>query len=103
MENIFGKIDRFVLGDFGHAKQVGVLEGSHWKKTYDAKRTVMVGSRYTKAPEILIKDKYSQKIDLYSAMLVFYEMLTGLPAFYIPPSDKLTSEQADNFLYNYIK
>ena len=52
----------------------------------------MLGTSFFKAPEILLEQPYDHKVDLYSAFVLYYELLTGVPPCYI----ELTEDKAAN-------
>jgi serine/threonine protein kinase len=60
------------IADFGFAREI---DPTHLMDSY-------LGSPLYMAPEILLKKRYSNKTDLWSIGVIFYEMLTGKPIFY---------------------
>ena len=78
LANIFLHNDNVVIGDFGFAKQ-GYLQA-----------TTILGTPLTMAPELLFKlsSSYTNKADLWSIGVVFYQMLFGEV-----PFDANTAEQ----------
>lgn len=67
LANIFLNNDTVVIGDFGFAKQ-GYLQ-----------TTTILGTPLTMAPELLFKlqSSYTNKADLWSIGVVFYQLLFG--------------------------
>lgn len=67
LANIFLHNDTVVIGDFGFAKQ-----GYYQAQT-------ILGTPLTMAPELLFKSQqsYTNKADLWSIGVVFYQMLFG--------------------------
>ena len=78
LENMFLKGDKILIGDFGFAK-----EGSDIAKT-------RLGTPITMAPEVLDSEwkSYTNKTDLWSIGIIYYQML-----FDKPPFGALTIEQ----------
>ncbi|KAB2049595.1 hypothetical protein ERO13_A13G168000v2 [Gossypium hirsutum] len=72
-DNIFfdfrGKLK---IGDFGSATWLGEVGTSHG----------LVGTPYYVAPEIVMGRGYNEKVDVWSAGVVLYVMLAGVPPFY---------------------
>lgn len=74
-ENIFAMSDGTIkLGDFGIAQATGV--DNNITKTND-----IVGSVHYLAPEIAKGNPATSKSDIYSAGVLFYELLVGKPPF----------------------
>ena len=74
-ENIYVMSDGTIkLGDFGIAQAEGI--DSEFTKTSE-----IIGSVHYLAPEIAKGEQASQKSDIYSTGVVFYELLTGHPPF----------------------
>ncbi|KAG1660669.1 hypothetical protein FOA52_006830 [Chlamydomonas sp. UWO 241] len=72
-QNIFMTKDgKLMLGDFGLAKQL--------QRTLEMARTP-IGTPYYMAPEIYEETPYSFKSDVWALGCVFYEVMTGKPAF----------------------
>ena len=75
-ENIFLKNEtngtKVKIGDFWSSK----------KLTPNAKSTPYIVSRYYRAPELLLgNEKYSEKIDIFSAGCLIAELFTLVPLF----------------------
>ena len=83
----------------------------------DSLRETMVGTPLYMAPEVLGKRQYGEKVDLWSAGVILYEMITGRavytvrsfnelqaaaaqgnPALTLPPSSKLKNAQCRDLL-----
>ncbi|KAL7586386.1 hypothetical protein Lser_V15G35739 [Lactuca serriola] len=62
------------LADFGSAEWFGMNE----RRTM----TGVVGTPYYVAPEILSGGEYNEKVDVWSAGVILYIMLAGVPPFY---------------------
>ena len=74
-ENIYVMSDGTIkLGDFGIAQAEGI--DSEFTKTSE-----IIGSVHYLAPEIAKGEQATQKSDIYSTGVVFYELLTGHPPF----------------------
>lgn len=74
-ENIYVMSDGTIkLGDFGIAQAEGI--DSEFTKTSE-----IIGSVHYLAPEIAKGEQATQKSDIYSVGVVFYELLTGHPPF----------------------
>ncbi|KAH7571849.1 hypothetical protein ACOSP7_014723 [Xanthoceras sorbifolium] len=72
-ENVFLDSRNIVkLGDFGSADWL-VEEGT---------TTGVVGTPYYVAPEVVMGKEYNEKVDVWSAGVVLYTMLAGIPPFY---------------------
>ncbi|KAH6762653.1 phosphoenolpyruvate carboxylase kinase 1 [Perilla frutescens var. hirtella] len=68
---LFDSRGRLKLADFGSAELFGVSEMSG-----------VVGTPYYVAPEVLIGGNYNEKVDVWSAGVILYIMLAGVPPFY---------------------
>ncbi|GAV85853.1 Pkinase domain-containing protein [Cephalotus follicularis] len=72
-ENVlFDSRGRVKLADFGSACWLGE----------EGVVTSVVGTPYYVAPEVLMGREYDEKVDLWSAGVVLYTMLAGMPPFY---------------------
>ncbi|KAJ8770963.1 hypothetical protein K2173_022187 [Erythroxylum novogranatense] len=69
---LFDSRNRVKLADFGSADWLGAGEGM---------RSV-VGTPYYVAPEVVTGREYNEKVDVWSAGVVLYVMLAGIPPFY---------------------
>ena len=75
-ENIlFDSRNRVKLCDFGSAELFGGVEGRELMNG-------IVGTPYYVAPEVLAGREYNEKIDVWSAGVILYIMLGGVPPFY---------------------
>lgn len=72
-ENIFKHNEKYKVGDFGFAKTIANL--------YDIDAGTTLGTLTTMAPEVMNRNKYGIKVDLWSIGIVFYEMLYGQPPY----------------------
>ncbi|KAI3458737.1 hypothetical protein Pfo_015400 [Paulownia fortunei] len=68
---LFDSRGRLQLADFGSAELFGVSEMSG-----------VVGTPYYVAPEVLMGREYNEKVDVWSAGVILYIMLAGVPPFY---------------------
>ncbi|KAK6136086.1 hypothetical protein DH2020_030191 [Rehmannia glutinosa] len=68
---LFDSWGRLKLADFGSAELFGVSEMSG-----------VVGTPYYVAPEVLKGGEYDEKVDVWSAGVILYIMLAGVPPFY---------------------
>ncbi|PIN09254.1 Ca2+/calmodulin-dependent protein kinase, EF-Hand protein superfamily [Handroanthus impetiginosus] len=68
---LFDSRGRLKLADFGSAELFGVSEMSG-----------VVGTPYYVAPEVLMGKEYNEKVDVWSAGVILYIMLAGVPPFY---------------------
>ncbi|EYU19883.1 hypothetical protein ABFS82_06G078700 [Erythranthe guttata] len=68
---LFDSRGRLKLADFGSAELFGVSEMSG-----------LVGTPYYVAPEVLTGGEYDEKVDVWSAGVILYIMLAGVPPFY---------------------
>ncbi|KAI7731836.1 hypothetical protein M8C21_011211 [Ambrosia artemisiifolia] len=74
-ENVlFNSSGKLKLADFGLAEWFGMNAGGMM--------TGVVGTPYYVAPEILSGRVYNEKVDIWSAGVVLYIMLSGVPPFY---------------------
>ncbi|KAJ4830818.1 Phosphoenolpyruvate carboxylase kinase 1 [Turnera subulata] len=64
---------RLKLADFGSAAWLGEDGG---------RLSGVVGTPYYVAPEVLLGREYNEKVDVWSAGVVLYVMLAGIPPFY---------------------
>ncbi|KAF5795548.1 putative protein kinase CAMK-CDPK family [Helianthus annuus] len=71
---LFDSRGRLKLADFGSAEWFGMNEGGMM--------TGVVGTPYYVAPEILSGREYNEKVDIWSAGVILYIMLAGVPPFY---------------------
>ncbi|KAJ0078917.1 hypothetical protein Patl1_23184 [Pistacia atlantica] len=72
-ENIFlDSRNKIKLGDFGSADWLGEVGTT----------TGLVGTPYYVAPEVVMGMEYNEKVDVWSAGVVLYTMLAGIPPFY---------------------
>lgn len=62
--------------------------------TYQGKQTPSVVTSWYRAPEIFLEEDYDDKVDLWSAGCIFYEMVTKLPLLHGSP------DRADTILGN---
>ena len=66
-ENIFISSDHLIkIGDFGISK---ILDGTDYAKTF-------AGTYYYMAPEVIKREKYSKKVDIWSLGCIIYELCT---------------------------
>ncbi|XP_015163564.1 phosphoenolpyruvate carboxylase kinase 2 isoform X1 [Solanum tuberosum] len=71
---LFDSQDDLKLADFGSAE---------WFMGCDGKMMEgVVGTPYYVAPEVLLGRKYNEKVDIWSAGVILYIMLSGVPPFY---------------------
>ncbi|KAF9609297.1 hypothetical protein IFM89_015542 [Coptis chinensis] len=71
---LFDSRDRLKLSDFGSAEFInnsggGLMSG-------------LVGTPYYVAPEVVLGREYNEKVDIWSAGVILYIMLAGIPPFY---------------------
>ncbi|CAA2983827.1 phosphoenolpyruvate carboxylase kinase 2-like [Olea europaea var. sylvestris] len=71
---LFDSAGRLKLADFGSAEWFGVSE--------EGLMTGVVGTPYYVAPEVLMGREYNEKVDVWSAGVILYIMLSGVPPFY---------------------
>lgn len=71
---LFDSRGELKLADFGSAEWFGMSEN----------RTMsgVVGTPYYVAPEVLLGREYTEKVDVWSAGVILYIMLAGVPPFY---------------------
>ncbi|GAA0157870.1 non-receptor serine/threonine protein kinase [Lithospermum erythrorhizon] len=72
---LFDSWGRLKLADFGSAEWFG--DGDE-----GVKMSGIVGTPYYVAPEVLMGREYSEKVDVWSAGVILYIMLSGVPPFY---------------------
>lgn len=60
--------------------------------------TEQVGTPIWMAPELLLQQKYSEKVDVYSFAICTYEMITGDVPFASLGFDQMVSQVVCNFL-----
>ncbi|XP_059316034.1 phosphoenolpyruvate carboxylase kinase 1-like [Lycium ferocissimum] len=71
---LFDSQDNLKLADFGSAD---------WFMGADGKMmNGVVGTPYYVAPEVLLGREYNEKVDIWSAGVILYIMLSGVPPFY---------------------
>ncbi|KAL7148051.1 hypothetical protein ABFS83_06G151300 [Erythranthe nasuta] len=68
---LFDSRGKLKLADFGSAEMFGVSEMSG-----------VVGTPYYVAPEVLTERSYNEKVDVWSAGVILYIMLAGVPPFF---------------------
>ncbi|KAI3735524.1 hypothetical protein L6452_15025 [Arctium lappa] len=71
---LFDSRGKLKLADFGSAEWFGMNE----RRTM----TGVVGTPYYVAPEVLSGREYNEKVDVWSAGVILYIMLAGVPPFY---------------------
>jgi calcium/calmodulin-dependent protein kinase (CaM kinase) II len=71
---LFDSRNRLKLADFGSAEWFGAND----RRTM----TGIVGTPYYVAPEVLSGREYNEKVDVWSAGVILYIMLAGVPPFY---------------------
>ncbi|KAL6968837.1 calcium,calmodulin-dependent protein kinase [Sarracenia purpurea var. burkii] len=71
---LFDRRNKLKLADFGSAELFGCSERQTMRG--------VVGTPYYVAPEILSGREYSEKVDVWSAGVILYIMLAGVPPFY---------------------
>ncbi|OIT21163.1 PREDICTED: phosphoenolpyruvate carboxylase kinase 1-like [Nicotiana attenuata] len=71
---LFDSQDRLKLADFGSAEWFVGCEGGLMSG--------VVGTPYYVAPEVLMGKEYNEKVDVWSAGVILYIMLSGVPPFY---------------------
>lgn len=69
---LFDSRGRLKLADFGSAEVFGV----------SSEMSGVVGTPYYVAPEVLMGRNYDEKVDVWSAGVILYTMLAGVPPFY---------------------
>ncbi|CAK9170878.1 unnamed protein product, partial [Ilex paraguariensis] len=72
---LFDSRNRLKLADFGSAEYFGA---GNEKGTMRG----VVGTPYYVAPEVLMGREYNEKVDVWSAGVILYIMLAGVPPFY---------------------
>ncbi|KAG9146611.1 hypothetical protein Leryth_014630 [Lithospermum erythrorhizon] len=72
---LFDSHNRVKLADFGSAEWFGVGDER-------VKMEGIVGTPYYVAPEVLMGREYNEKVDVWSAGVILYIMLSGVPPFY---------------------
>ncbi|CAN4105887.1 unnamed protein product [Withania somnifera] len=71
---LFDSQGNLKLADFGSAEWFMGCEGKMMNG--------VVGSPYYVAPEVLLGKEYNEKVDIWSAGVIWYIMLSGVPPFY---------------------
>ncbi|KAA8539022.1 hypothetical protein F0562_025714 [Nyssa sinensis] len=71
---LFDSRNRLKLADFGSAEWFGIVENRTMRG--------IVGTPYYVAPEVLSGRDYNEKVDVWSAGVILYIMLAGVPPFY---------------------
>jgi len=71
---LFDSRGNLKLGDFGSAEWFGMNERGMMSG--------VVGTPYYVAPEVLSGREYNEKVDIWSAGVILYVMLAGVPPFY---------------------
>ncbi|KAG5608860.1 hypothetical protein H5410_020141 [Solanum commersonii] len=71
---LFDSENRLKLADFGSAEWFAGCEGRMMSG--------VVGTPYYVAPEVLMGKEYNEKVDVWSAGVILYIMLSGVPPFY---------------------
>lgn len=71
---LFDSMGKLKLADFGSADWFGMNEGGTM--------TGVVGTPYYVAPEVLLGREYNEKVDVWSAGVILYILLGGVPPFY---------------------
>ncbi|KAK6911333.1 Protein kinase domain [Dillenia turbinata] len=69
---LFDQWNNLKLADFGSAEWVNG----------DEKMEGIVGTPYYVAPEVILGREYNEKVDVWSAGVILYIMLSGIPPFY---------------------
>lgn len=69
---LFDSRRKLKLADFGSAEWLGD----------EMTTTGVVGTPYYVAPEVLAGREYGEKVDVWSAGVILYIMLSGIPPFY---------------------
>ncbi|EEF40373.1 calcium-dependent protein kinase, putative [Ricinus communis] len=69
---LFDSRNRVKLADFGSADWIGE----------ESTMSGVVGTPYYAAPEVVLGREYNEKVDVWSAGVVLYVMLAGIPPFY---------------------
>ncbi|KAM7269590.1 hypothetical protein ACFE04_025087 [Oxalis oulophora] len=73
-ENVlFDESNRIKIADFGSAEWLSEGQGT---------AIGVVGTPYYVAPEVVMGREYNEKVDVWSAGVVLYTMLAGIPPFY---------------------
>lgn len=71
---LFDSRGKLKLADFGSAEWFGMNE--------NGMMSGVVGTPYYVAPEVLLGREYNEKVDVWSAGVILYIMLAGVPPFY---------------------
>ncbi|KAJ8540325.1 hypothetical protein K7X08_030244 [Anisodus acutangulus] len=71
---LFDSQDNLKLADFGSAEWFMGCEGKMMNG--------VVGTPYYVAPEVLLGKEYNERVDIWSAGVILYIMLSGVPPFY---------------------
>uniref|UniRef100_A0A2P2MZP0 Uncharacterized protein MANES_09G148600 n=1 Tax=Rhizophora mucronata TaxID=61149 RepID=A0A2P2MZP0_RHIMU len=76
---LFDSRNRVKLADFGSAVWMAEDDGEDGGRT---RMSGVVGTPYYLAPEVVLGREYNEKVDVWSAGVVLYVMLAGVPPFY---------------------